>query len=390
MKQINIKFVFNRRKKLKADGSGTIELEAHINGVRKFKSTGYSTLPKLWDRTNQRVKASDPNSLLINTQLQAYRANIENEVLRLGLAKKKVGIEIVDSAFAPEASIDLIDHIKDEIGKTRNSQLTISSYNNTLNHLTGFLGSRKIKLDEIDFNFLDDLHTHLSIKLAPNTVHKIFKNLKVFLELAQKRGLISSYPKYSVKKETVHKKILMLAEVEKIAGVAFEEYENTTEQIRDMFLFGCYTGLRISDVTKLRWDWLRFEADGLELEFKTNKAKKIAKFNLRLLFPNPNDLTSSRPEALIHKYKGRNNELIFPSIAQGTINRHLKTIATLAEISNQLTFKNSRDFFGTYMSTKVATTVLMRLMQHSDIKTTMQYVRISEQLIKEGLMKVDW
>ena len=42
------------------------------------------------------------------------------------------------------------------------------------------------------------------------------------------------------------------------------------------------------------------------------------------------------------------------------------------------------------MANKVPLGVLMKLLQHSDIKTTMRYVHINEKMIKEQLIKVDW
>jgi site-specific recombinase XerD len=42
------------------------------------------------------------------------------------------------------------------------------------------------------------------------------------------------------------------------------------------------------------------------------------------------------------------------------------------------------------MANKVPLGVLMKLLQHSDIKTTMLYVHINEQMVKDQLIKVDW
>ena len=72
------------------------------------------------------------------------------------------------------------------------------------------------------------------------------------------------------------------------------------------------------------------------------------------------------------------------------INRHLKVIAELANLKINLIFHTARHSFGTYMSSKIPLPQLMYLMQHSDIRTTMIYVTIHNDLVKQGLLKVDW
>lgn len=49
-----------------------------------------------------------------------------------------------------------------------------------------------------------------------------------------------------------------------------------------------------------------------------------------------------------------------------------------------------RHTFGTIMATKIPLATLQSLMQHSDIKTTMIYVNISNDMIDDSLGKVDW
>ena len=98
----------------------------------------------------------------------------------------------------------------------------------------------------------------------------------------------------------------------------------------------------------------------------------------------------SKPEIILGKYYDKGSKYIFPSIPEPIINLHLKAIADAAKIPVKITFHTARHSFGTYMSTKIPIPQLMYLMQHSDIKTTMIYVNTSQELVKEGLMKVDW
>ena len=101
-------------------------------------------------------------------------------------------------------------------------------------------------------------------------------------------------------------------------------------------------------------------------------------------------LTLSKPERILKKYYDKNNEYIFPVLQEPFINRHLKVIAGEAKIPFKVSFHTARHSFGTYMAGKIPLPQLMCLMQHSDIKTTMIYVNINQDMVKQGLMKVDW
>jgi integrase len=159
--------------------------------------------------------------------------------------------------------------------------------------------------------------------------------------------------------------------------------------VRDMFLFSCYTGLRISDATNLKTEYVKKGKDGYELEFITIKVNKRAEIPLHSLFKKTKEKLSS-PEIILEKYFDHKNEFVFPKLTEPFINSHLKVIAIEAKIPIKITFHTARHSFGTYMASKIPLPQLMYLMQHSDIKTTMMYVNMNQELVKQGLLKVDW
>ena len=61
-----------RTNKVLADGSHPIMLRVSFNGMKE-KSTGYSCLPKFWDKKNQCVKKGYPNFLTINAELKKQK-----------------------------------------------------------------------------------------------------------------------------------------------------------------------------------------------------------------------------------------------------------------------------------------------------------------------------
>ena len=128
--------------------------------------------------------------------------------------------------------------------------------------------------------------------------------------------------------------------------------------------------------------------NGWRLEFKTFKVQKMAYLPLKNLFKDGYEL--SKPERIIDRYYNVSNDFVFPTIPESKINRQLKAIAAQAKIKKNVTFHMGRHTFGTIMSSKIPLASLQSLMQHSDIKTTMIYVNISNDIIDDNLGKVDW
>ena len=89
-----------------------------------------------------------------------------------------------------------------------------------------------------------------------NTIANQHKVLKVYINLAVKHKLFSSddypYRMFKVKKVQTKRVFLTLDEVTTVEKLIFTENTKDIEQVKDMFVFSCYTGLRFSDVQALR------------------------------------------------------------------------------------------------------------------------------------------
>lgn len=105
------------------------------------------------------------------------------------------------------------------------------------------------------------------------------------------------------------------------------------EQIRDIFIFACYTGLSYIDVSKLTEDNIQEAFDG-NLWIMTKRHKTNVNANIRLL-----DI----PKEILAKYKGKQkDDKCLPVVSNQKKNEYLKEIATLCSISKKLTFHTAR------------------------------------------------
>jgi integrase/recombinase XerD len=75
-----------------------------------------------------------------------------------------------------------------------------------------------------------------------------------------------------------------MAEVDKVEKLKFTDNTRHIEQVRDMFLFGCYTGMRYSDVMELTNEDIKEDKDGYFVETRMNKTQNFIKIPLALLF----------------------------------------------------------------------------------------------------------
>jgi integrase len=386
--------IFNRRNKLNSHGKATIEVRAYHNRKRTFISTGIFILPIHWDERRQVINKKHPQANELNSQIDKIISDFEKKQLEYQVTQKSFSINSVKDLNVNVRNESFIEFAKKEIEKNQSlSVLTKRSHLNTLNNLQKFKNREEIYFSEIDYSFIDDFINYLrKEKYAINTIHKQHKNLRKYIELGIKKGFYSlSNPCKDIKVRQEYKKreVLTFDEIKKIEDLDVSHLDVRVKQAKDMFLFACYTGLRISDVTHLMTKYVKKEKQGYELEFITIKVNKRAEIPLHALFK-VSGAWLSKPEAILENYYNEENDYVFPKISEAYINRNLKLIAKLAGIEIRLSFHTARHSFGTYMSTKIPLPQLLILMQHSDIQTTMIYVNTSQELVKQGLLKVDW
>lgn len=394
--RVQFNYVFDRKNKVKKPSQkGLIELRAYQNPSAKYVSTKIEVRKEEWNEIKQEVKTNHPDADDLNIQLRKLKSDVNDKQTEYCFKGKPFTLDDVKAHFKNKRlkTSSFIVFMREELTIDNSlKQKTKTQHYNSIKKLLDFNNNNDILFNDISFGFVSDFINYLrSKKFAVNTIHKQHKNLKKYINLAIKKGYIDiSNPcnDLAVKSEQKPRDILTFAELTKVEQLEIEEIK--IEQVRQMFLFACYTGLRISDVCGLKTEYVKELEKGLELNFFTLKVNKHAVIPLYKLFTVKD--SKSKPEQILIKYLDREKEFVFPKLSEAYINRHLKVIALNENvgITFNLTFHIARETFGTYMANKVSLPTLQILMQHSDIKTTMRYVHLSKQLIEEQLIKVDW
>ncbi|MFY7918741.1 MAG: site-specific integrase, partial [Chryseotalea sp.] len=150
------------------------------------------------------------------------------------------------------------------------------------------------------------------------------------------------------------------------------------KQVRDIFIFCCYTGLAYADVQKLSRDEITTGIDG-EKWIWTSRQKTDTATRIPLL-----------PQALeiINRYKDEpsclNKGRLLPVLSNQKMNGYLKEIADACGITKKMTFHTARHTFATTvtLSNGVPIETVSKMLGHRNLKTTQHYAKILD--IKVG------
>lgn len=178
----------------------------------------------------------------------------------------------------------------------------------------------------------------------------------------------------------------------------FSENEKGLERIRDVFVFCCFTGLRYSDVAKLR----RTDVKADEIVVTTKKTNDLLHIEL-----------NNHSRRILEKYKNNRykDNLALPVISNVKMNAGLKRLGIVCGIDTPtriVYFSGSRrienvvpkyelltthvarrTFVVTALSLGVAADVIMRWTGHSDYKAMKPYIAIVDELKRNSMKKFD-
>ncbi len=391
MKKCAIRLVYNRHNRLTKDGVAAIHVDVNRSGVgafRKFINTGVSVEPSLWDEKNSCISKKHPNSIHLNKIVRDFISGIEDYEYSLMAQGKVMTEELLDNFLESKGKqmASFTEFFQREIDPLL-KRGTRKEHTYTLHLLSEFRPN--LLFSDINLTFIQEFDRFLRTTkgLSQNTVYKHHQHINRFIRLADQKELYSGknpYTHFKVKKELSNRINLSLSELQRLEGLTIGVSYPELILIRDMFLFSCYTGLRFSDVDTLEYSHLVDSNDGLCIVKKMEKVPKPVTLPLTLLF-------EGKPFLILQKYLKEGKGKVFPSVSNQHANRSLKILAGMANVDMRLTFHISRHTFGSMLAEITQNPYLiMDLMGHGDIKTSMIYIHRSQERINKQLRKVNW
>lgn len=348
--------------------------------------------PEIWDAKAGRAVGRSAKVLELNSRLNDIQVILKEHYYDIQRRHGYVTAEMVRKAYMgitqrEESLLKVYEqHLEDTkklVGLSK-ADPTYRKYERMYRRVVEFMKKKynitDIPLREIKYQFIVDLEFFLrtEYKYSQNTTYKCMKFFKQVINKAIRAGLITVDPfnGYKISIERVDRGYLTEDELCKMMQKEFAS--KRLEQVRDIFIFACFTGLAYIDLAHLRVDNIQKMFDG-RLWIVTHRQKTNTKVMVPLLPP---------ALKILNKYEGCYNDgQLMPIITNQKLNCYLKEIADICGIEKNLTFHLARHTFATTMTLGRGVPIesVSKMLGHTNIQTTQIYARITADKIGKDM-----
>lgn len=384
-----------KKPKKQQNGLVPIYLRITINGKRAETTSGRECDPMVWNTAAGRLRGTKEevksfNAYLDNLQGQIYEAHRlmteNNETVTAESLKNKFLGKSTKARMLVEIFKDHNKKMKGLIGRGY-SKGTLTCFETTLKHTQDFLHwkyqSVDLDIKRIDHDFISNYQYYIRSEkdCGNNSTVKYIKNFKKIIRICLASGWLTSDPfiNFKANMKVVDKIYLNQEELQKLATKDFQT--DRLNQVRDIFIFSCFTGLAYADVFKFKRTEIINGDDG-ELWLVTKRQKTSTPSRIPLL---PSAVT------IINRYKDHpgccHNGKALPVSSNQKMNAYLKEIAGICGINKELTYHAARHTFATTvtLSNGVPIESVSKMLGHTNIKTTQHYAKILDLKVSQDM-----
>ena len=376
-----------------------IYLFYNFNQQRLKMSTALQIHPAQWIAESQRAVAGKkfPANADLNQRLLLIAASINQAYLRLQnqagpvtpeRLKAEFEIEMggVRPAAKPALLADFAETLTQELAGSRAAS-TLQVYRSTIQHLRDFekYSRRRYDFAGINLEFYNKFTSYLNTKKGhtPNTVGKVIKTLKSFLTEAAERKLHTNLDykskRFKVEKEETEAVYLTVPELTTLAHLDLPT-SSSLANVRDIFVFGAFTGLRFSDLAQLSKVAVSGQPGQKILKVRTQKTDKVVVIPLHPL-----------AEAILTRNEGHppkaysnpaTNRLLKQLAEQAGFTAPVEVTTADGRVTKQkwelvTTHTARRSFCTNAYLASIPLLAIMALSGHSKTQTFMSYIRIT-------------
>ena len=361
------------------NGLSPIEVSVTIGKERRIIRLPKYVKAEDFNVKKQRVRRNE----VINRYLDAVKVKftqIETEMLKRNLPiTTKTIIDVFQNGFADTniTFLSLFDK-HNEDAKTRANRglislVTYQKYLLTRKMFADFLRTKlhrgDILLVDVTPTMIEQFYIYLNGLMAKNTaIHKM-KIIKKILKIAMEDGFIRAMPfKIKLAKDILQYTPLSIDELRTIRGRQFATVRMT--QVRDVFIFACYSGLAFTDLKNLTKEDILIDEDGKEWIIKPRHKTKII---------------SHIPLLPIAKEIWEKYDYKLPVLTNQKYNSYLKELADVCGINKNLHSHLARHTFATILlNSGVDMVSVSKILGHSNSRITESTYA---QMMPETIMK---
>lgn len=285
-------------KKSKADSSGNanIYLRITVDGKRAELSIRRKIHVDYWNAETSQCRGNSTASQEINRLMTNIRSKIyliEQELLNNG--KSVTAIALRNAFLGRDENNRMIldifkehnDNVEKLIGKDFASG-TSERYKTAKKHISEYIQSsyhvKDLNVKEVDHKFISGFEYYLKTKrkCSHNTAIKYITNFKKIIRIAYANDWITKDPflNWKAKLKIVDREFLTGTEIQTIFEKDFSA--DRLNQVKDIFIFSCFTGLAYADVKKLSANDVVIGIDSQKW-IKTKRTKTDTRSNIPIL-----------------------------------------------------------------------------------------------------------
>lgn len=394
------KFIFNRKKRLNAQGCAPIEVMIYLSRKKRiFRSTGVFISPKFWDEEKNELKKSIPSYTELNHKLILKRHTLEDQVIK----------EAMNGDFSSVSlgtkKVKLYEFFEHRVIKVTNSELTEGTqmiYRRTLRYLKEFK-KEDFAITEVDVFFLESFNIFLKEhkKLKLNGRASLLLRLKTVMNVAVNDGIVdyskNPFRTYRINQVDPETHSLTLEELTRIENLDMS-LRPELEKTRDMFLFSCYTSLRFGDLINLSFENFEILDQGrIRLTYIQEKLKHRSAKKIQWIV---SDFWNGKIDAIILKYFKKYEKVkdvqkdlrYFFRYTNQHYNRQLKELQNFAEIKQDLHSHLARHTCITLLVNDFGLDITKAQMiaGHSKMEMTRKYLRVTELDLVNAAKGINW
>jgi len=330
----------------------------------RYNSNSSGSLSLYLDFSNQKRVKEYLNIVLSGSDILYSE---DKEKLRLAiLLRDKKEIELVQNETGFQLHQNKIDFILyfEEIAKFMKNDTYMCSYK----HFRKFFSPNILFIHQIDRKLCENFADYLSKSdLSSSTANLYFKKYIAVLNRAVKEKLLSSNPASGIIIKHSYRKREFLTEEELKILIKTDMRKKDT---KEAFLFACFTGLRLSDLQKLKISDIK---NGY-LHILQQKTKEELRIKL------------SETAMKILNNQSPKKEFVFNLSDRKTIAQSISRWIKKAGLDKKITFHCSRHTFATLLLTKgVDIYAVSKLIGHNDLKTTQLYAKLIDKKKDEAI-----
>ena len=378
------------------NGNAPIYARITVNGKRSEFSIKRKVLLTKWNSdagkmrgTTSEVRELNKYMATIRTKLNKIQEQLsEKETL---VTAQKIKNTYLGKTIKHKMLLEIFQEHNNKVEKLIGKDFaagTAERYKTALKHVRGYIKLEYLLSDipvkDVDHKFISGFEYYLKTtrNCSHNTAIKYITNFKKIIRIAFANDWISKDPftSWKARLKIVDREFLTVEEIQTM--VEKELHTERLNQVKDIFIFCCFTGLAYSDVKKLSANNVVIGIDGGKW-IKINRSKTDTRSNIPIL---------PTAEAILEKYaedsKIQRNQLLLPVLSNQKMNAYLKEIADLCKINKNLTFHLARHTFATTvtLSNGVPIESVSKMLGHKSLKTTQHYAKILDRKVSDDML----